>query len=117
CSPVSSEFEKLFETQSLHTRLHSWKRILNCDFFAKNFGQKAERNKSAVSKSTFDLACAHVEDNFALDFSVAERRPPSRQGFNFDMVFQFASTDPQVTRWLPVLFDPDIPSSGGSSFP
>ncbi|MDH4385074.1 MAG: hypothetical protein QE280_06500 [Caulobacter sp.] len=50
-------------------------------------------------------------------FSVAERRPPSRQGFNLDMVFQFASADPAVTRALPTLFDPDIPSSGGSSFP
>ncbi len=81
------------------------------DFGDSNFGLTFVDETGGVNQGKVPTNCR------LLYFSVAERRPPSRQGFNFDMVFQFASTDPQVTRWLPVLFDPDIPSSGGSSFP
>lgn len=81
------------------------------DFGDSNFGLGFVDEAGGVAHDQVPTDCR------LLWFSVAERRPPSRQGFNLDMVFQFASSDPAVTLALPTLFDPDIPSSGGSSFP
>lgn len=61
-----------------------------------------------------------------LYFSVARRRPDcippqpgfsSKQGFNFHIEFYWKDSKGKVNLRLPTIFDPDVPNSGGSSFP
>ena len=61
-----------------------------------------------------------------LYFSVARRRPDcippqpgfsSKQGFNFHIEFYWKNSENKVTLRLPTIFDPDVPNSGGASFP
>lgn len=81
------------------------------DFGDSNFGLAFIDEAGGVHRDKVPADCRLAW------LSVAERRPPSRQGFNLDMAFQFASANPAITLALPTLFDPDIPSSGGSNFP